>query len=156
MGIGICCISCLVGRKKTCPKVFISWVWSNYSDLTQPGPNKGSFLEGSHPLISGQSSSVKYYNDMTVDSNCQHRQTKDTREHSRLLFCKELHETSIGKAKLIQWLKKQKIATRSLSLVPLCRESYLVLYQHQRVKMDFTYGKVELRIRLIPMIQHIE
>ena len=32
-----------------------------FSDLTQPGPPKGSFLEGKSPTISGKSRLVKYY-----------------------------------------------------------------------------------------------
>ena len=26
-------------------------IWSNYSDLTRPGPPKGSFSEGKYPII---------------------------------------------------------------------------------------------------------
>ena len=38
----------------------ISYIWSNYSDLTRPHP-KWWFRKG-HPLISGKSRLVKYYN----------------------------------------------------------------------------------------------
>ena len=38
------------------------FVWSNYSDLTRPGPPKGSVLEGKSPAISGKSRLVKYCN----------------------------------------------------------------------------------------------
>ena len=69
--------------------------------------------------------------DMTVDSMCPHCQKKDTREH-RLLYCKKLEGTRTGKTKLVQWLKKQKVATRNLSLFPLCKENYLVLHQNQK------------------------
>ena len=37
----------------------INQIWSNYSDLTRPGPLKGSVLEGKS-LISGKSRLVKY------------------------------------------------------------------------------------------------
>ena len=36
--------------------------WSNYSDLTRPGPPKGSVLERNPPKISGKPGLVKYYN----------------------------------------------------------------------------------------------
>ena len=36
-------------------------IWSNYSDLTRPGPLKGSVWEGNTPKISGKSRLVKCY-----------------------------------------------------------------------------------------------
>ncbi len=38
----------------------VSIIWSNYSDLTRPHPKRK--LRKGNPLISGKSSSVKYYN----------------------------------------------------------------------------------------------
>ena len=38
------------------------YIWSNYSDLTRPGPQKCSWGREMGPLISGKSRLVKYYN----------------------------------------------------------------------------------------------
>ena len=36
------------------------YIWSNYSDLTRPGPPNGALVREMGPLISGKSRSVKY------------------------------------------------------------------------------------------------